>query len=371
MTPPNLTIVNSVREYQKHFNQAFNVASASQSDLVYSSTQTIAGRLIVCRSFTVNAAVVLTISNPTTIVCETFRNDGTITMSQVSESTLGKYRTTDAPVIPETRNWPEASVGIIASAASGNTNFAGCGGPSFGYGGATGKNGPTNLESFTAPSYGVRSELNKGWTYLGCPMWWPVAYFRNPVLSGSAGNSLLKPHFATSLAFQRAGQPGVQLSYSTGHSPTQQATCVVGANPGSFLEIFARTSATNTGTINVQGATGGAGSATIGSSGGGGGGCLGVYSEGTITFSGTVNANGGAGNTASNLGSGGGGGGAIFYAAPTCTITATNNVAGGAAGGGSLPGQAGGAGIVVTEPYLRLWMPGEDDVVEGTRYSTS
>jgi hypothetical protein len=364
-TPANLTILNSVREWQKRFNQAFNLSSAS-ADQVYASTQTIAGGLIICRNFTVNAGVTITISNPTTIICQTFTNNGTITMSQVSEEVLHQYRFTDAARVPTLFRISDGHVSY-GGGTTAVVAFGGAGGASFGDGG----HGSNGQQGASVPVDGggfyYTQKRSPGWKTQGMALWWPVAYFRNPLLSiggGSAGSD--KPSFACSLAWQTRGSAGARgVNGTTGLYSDNSATGS-GGNPGSFLEVYSRVSVINsaTGTINSQGASGVAG--TQGSGGGGGGGGVGIYSEGFVSQLGTINVSGGSSGGA-NYGAGGGGGG-IFLTAPTITNTGTNTVAGGT---GNTGGQTGGSGVVVAEPYLRLWMPGEDDAVSGTRYAAT
>lgn len=384
MTPSNLTILNSVREFQKHFNQAFNLAAAAL-DVTYASTQTISGGLIICRNFTVNSGVVLTISNPTTIICQTFTNNGTITMSPVTENVLGLYRSSDAPRVPvhvaPFQSAVTFQVGATApSNISTNQAHAGQGGPSFGSGGLAGNGvaAPGAADGDHGTYAGYNNSPMFGWKKLGMAFWWPIAQFRNPVLAQGAGLQFGKSFFSTSLAFQRRGVNGfffqVTSANAFGIVTTNQTT--VGGNPGSFLEVFSRVSSLNAvgATINAIGGGGGAQNSNPNGGGGGGGG-VGLYSEGFVSQLGTVNCSGGGGGSsglANSYGGGGGGGGGIFLTAPTITNSGTNTVAGGAAGtGASGNGQAGEAGVVVAEPYLRLWMPGEDDVVSGTRYAAT
>lgn len=370
MTPSNLTIFNSVREYQKHFNQAFNLASAA-ADQTYSSTQTIAGGLIICKNFTVNSAVVLTISNPTTIICQTFTNNGTITMSQVTETILGKYRTTDAPKAPDIHVHGE-TMNTVAFGATGpgTIGVGGSGGPSFGFGGPGGNGQLTTGSSDGINAYGAKVVRAKGWNDLGMAAWWPISYFRNPVLSQASGNNANKPYYTSSLAWQRSGGVGGTV-LGAANNVNSFSFGSLGGSPGSFLEVFARVSINNSAT-GIVNAIGGAGASTSGAGGGGGGGgCIGFYAEGTLIQAGTLNVTGGAGGTISAVGAGGGGGGGIFLTAPTITNSGTNTIAGGALGAGGNNGIAGQSGVLIVEPYLRLWMPGEDDVVAGTRYAAS
>lgn len=375
MTPSNLTIFNSVREFQKHFNQAFNLASAAQ-DVTYSSTQTIAGGLIICRNFTVNASVVLTISNPTTIICQTFTNNGTITMSTVTESVLGLFRSTDSPMRPTLESLFKGSGPTSHPSATALTGalHAGAGGPSWGFGGfgGNGFSGGTTYQE--GVNEGVSQLNSKGWKDLGMAFWWPIAQFRNPVLGQGAGLQFGKSYFSTSLAFQtRGGQGGQTTAAANGNLRVSPINVASGGLPGSFLEVFSRVSSVNAvgATINAQGAAGNANTNSV-CGGGGGGGGVGIYSEGFVSQLGTINCSGGAGGTsgAGPTSGGGGGGGGIFLTAPTITNSGTNTVSGGAVGAGNF-GSGGGAGVVVAEPYLRLWMPGEDDIVSGTRYNAT
>lgn len=373
MTPSNLTILNSVREFQKHFNQAFNL-SAAALDVTYASTQTIAGGLIVCRNFTVNSGVVLTISNPTTIVCQTFINNGTITMSQVSENILGQFRSTDAPRLPETIGPMSATSLSFNGTAS--AQLPGCGGASWGRGGVASTSLASGAEYEDGDFFGFRTGPAFGWKDVGMAFWWPIAQFRNPVLGQGAGTTNGKGYYSTSLAYQKKG--GGAFSATSAASSfgriTPQAV-KTGGLPGSFVEVFAKVSITNAvgATINAQGAAGNT-QANTNQGGGGGGGGVGFYCEGFISQLGTINCSGGNGgvNGVGSTNGGGGGGGGIFLTAPIITNSGTNTVSGGNGGvGGAVQGQAGGSGVVVVEPYLRLWMPGEDDVVTGTRYNAN
>lgn len=386
MTPSNLTQQASIREFQKYFNQAFNLAAAA-ADQTFASTQTIAGGLIICRNFTVNAGVTLTISNPTTIICQTFTNNGTITMSPISENVLGLFRSSDAPRIPEYEplNMTGSTLQISATAPSNvgsSQSFAGFGGASFGNGAVGGGafGSPTAGSSWQEDgSYsGFKYRPTYGWKRLGMAFWWPIAQFRNPVLGQGAGLQFGKSYYSTSLAFQRKGTCAQSLAVAANsfvmNSPN---TTTVGGNPGSFLEVFARVSITNaaSGSITAIGQAG-TGATNQPAGGGGGGGAVGFYSEGFISQLGTVNCSGGAGGssggTVNHYGGGGGGGGGIFLTAPTITNSGTNTIAGGAAGtGGFGNGLAGDSGVVVAEPYLRLWMPGEDDNISGARYAAT
>lgn len=384
MTPANLTQLNSVREFQKHFNQAFNLAKASQLDTVYASTQTIAGGLIVCRSFTVNSGVTLTISNPTTIICETFINNGTITMSQATENTLGLFRSSDAPRVPlREALFQSSGIHQTSGTAPGNItstgSIAGAGGCSYGNGGLGSNNFTSTPTGYDDDGYfaGFKGKSPEGWKSFGIAHWWPIAQFRNPIVGQGSGLQYGKNYFSTSLAWQRKGFNGASYNYTINafNIFTLNLT-TVGGNPGSFLEVFSRVSILNSasGTINAQGAGGGAQAANPNGGGGGGGG-VGFYCEGSLSQLGTINCSGGGGGssgTAGSHGGGGGGGGGIFLTAPTIVNTGTNNVAGGAAGTGvNGNGNPGSLGVVVVEPYLRLWMPGEDDVVVGTRYDVA
>lgn len=380
MTPSNLTILSSVREWQKHFNQAFNLAAAAQ-DVTYSSTQTIAGGLIICRNFTVNASVVLTISNPTKIICQTFTNNGTITMSPVSEDVLGDFKTTDAKQIPK-NNAPfdvlSGGGGIAGGTAMSLVYSSGNGGASFGRGGIGFISNINHTTQQEGGFLGFRSMPSHGWKEKVTAFWYPIALFRNPVLGMGSGLNSFSGVFSTSLAMQRRGTQGGFIQ-APANSPIQWSNAgasVVGGNPGSFLEVFSRVSVINSvgSIINAQGAAGG-GSTSAPNGGGGGGGAVGIYSEGFVSQLGTINCSGGTGGTSGGVnsyGGGGGGGGGIFLTAPTITNSGTNTVNGGAAGtGNNGNGLAGTVGTVVAEPYLRLWMPGEDDVVQGTRYSAT
>ena len=359
-----------MREYQKYFNQAFNLA-ASAADITYSSTQTIAGGLIICRRFTVNASVTLTISNPTTIVCEQFVNNGTITMSAVTEAVLSKHRQTDLPTVVKMPTPYDFMTNVFSTTALTTHYQGGLGGYSFGDGGVGGMSG-NGAVSEGGSFRGAKFSQAKGLGHFSCPLWWPIAYFRNPILGQSGGANDGKPAFACSLAFQRKG------SYSTStliaaNDLVYQTAQFDGGNPGSFIEVFSKGDVTINGNINATGATGaGSGSNTSGGGGGGGGG-IGIYSETKITVTAvTLSVAGGAGGTVtSQAGGGGGGGGGIFLAAPVITQGGTLTVSGGAAGGGGGTSQAGQAGISIVEQYLRLWMPNEDDTLTDTRYSNN
>jgi len=368
VTPSNLTVMASVREWQKHFNQAFNLSSAAQ-DVVYSSTQTISGGLIICRNFTVNVGVVLTISNPTTIICQNFINNGTITMSSVAESVLHQYRHSDATRVPTLWRSQDGHT----PTQNGTTTFTqqgsgGAGGASYGDGGFSSHVSGTNMAPDGSGAY-FRQKSSPGWKSQGMALWWPISYFRNPLLSisGGGGDST-KPNLSCSLAWQTRGGAGARLLNQTaangGFIYGDNVSVGAGGNPGSFLEVFSRVSSINTGTINAIAANGAAGN--NGSGGGGGGGCVGIYAEATLSHTGTINCSGG--NSGGNFWGAGGGGGGIFLTAPSIVNSGTNTVSGGT---GNTGAQAGGTGVVFAEPYLRLWMPGEDDVIPGTRYQAT
>ena len=362
----NLTTRVSVREYQKYFNQAFNLAQ-SAANLTYASTQTIAGGLIICNRFTVNSGVVLTISNPTTIICTSFTNNGTITMSAVAETSLYKHRQTDMTQVPQMQGYYDLYQPVYVITAVTGVYGGGPGGLSFGNGGVGGLATGT---SFDGGSYNTLKSLQqRGLGYVSCPLWWPIAYFRNPLLGQSGGANDGKPAYACSLAFQRAGQYGVQVA-SAANSFSYFTQSQAGGNPGSFLEVFSKGDVLINGAINATGAAGTTGGAGTGGGGGGGGGGIGIYSETQITVTAvTLNVSGGAGGgSGASAGGGGGGGGGIFLAAPVVTQGGTLTVSGGS---GSTNAQAGTSGISIVEPYLRLWMPNEDDTLTDTRYSNN
>lgn len=344
MNAMNLTQMASVREYQKYFNQAFNLSNAA-ANLTYASTQTVNGGLIICRNFRIDASVTITFSNPTTIICESFTNLGTISMSTVAENILAKHRM-------------HAHLGQVPAFADVT------------YAAQLGVNSSSH-------GYYFRS---RGWDDVGGAAWFPIALFRNPLL-GMSGHGPTPG--AVSLAFAKRGAD----SFNTANT-----IIGTGGNPGSFIEVFSRGDITNSGGVTASGAGGGL------AAGGGGGGGIGFYSESKIVNSAALTANGGAGgaNTASagygggggphfgsggdgpsniNAGTpyaagGGGGGGGIFLTAPVIVNTGSLTVNGGAQGQVN-QGAPSKAGIAIVEPYLRLWMPNEDDTTTDLRYSNT
>lgn len=260
MTPNNLSNMASIREWQKYFNQVFNLSAAS-TDLTYASTQTITGGLIICRNFKVNSGVTLTISNPTTIVCESFTNAGTITMSPVTFTNLGRFR---RPIV-HSLEYPTES--------------------------------------------GSASVVGKGWdaTVSGMPLWWVHALFANPITERFApvNNAMA----GVQIAYQRPSGtvlPGSFIEIFSRGSVNNNSGAFISANGattsavgggGGGVCIYSETSLINAGTLFAKGgdATGGGGS--------GGGGAIFTMSP-ILSNTGTISAAGGgaAGGTA---GSGG------------------------------------------------------------------